>query len=93
MTSSYGRLLGHQLQRRLGRHAASRVRRVDSLVAGVDAAGLVVDSSDAAFRPGERVAVHGGSLGVARDGGFAEFVYAPPATSRSCPRRSPRVTP
>ena len=57
--------------------AASRVRRVNSLVAGVDAAGLVVESSDAAFRPGERVAVHGGSLGVARDGGFAEFVYAP----------------
>jgi acrylyl-CoA reductase (NADPH) len=56
---------------------ASRVRRVSTLVAGVDAAGTVVQSPDDAFGPGERVAVHGGSLGVARDGGFAEYVYAP----------------
>jgi acrylyl-CoA reductase (NADPH) len=56
---------------------ASRVRRLATLVAGVDAAGVVVESADAAFPPGERVAVHGGSLGVARDGGFAELVYAP----------------
>lgn len=56
---------------------ASRVRRVSTLVAGVDASGVVVESSDDTFRPGERVAVHGGSLGVARNGGFAEFVYAP----------------
>jgi len=55
----------------------SRVRRVARLVAGVDAAGVVVKSSDDVLRPGERVAVHGGSLGVARDGGFAAFVYAP----------------
>jgi putative YhdH/YhfP family quinone oxidoreductase len=55
----------------------SRVRRVSTLVAGVDAAGVVVESSDTTFLPGERVAVHGGSLGVARDGGFAEYVYAP----------------
>jgi putative YhdH/YhfP family quinone oxidoreductase len=46
-------------------------------VAGVDAAGVVVESLDDTVSPGERVAVHGGSLGVARDGGFAEFVYAP----------------
>jgi acrylyl-CoA reductase (NADPH) len=56
---------------------ASRVRRVGTLVAGVDAAGVVVESSSEAYRRGDRVAVHGGSLGVARDGGFAEFVYAP----------------
>jgi putative YhdH/YhfP family quinone oxidoreductase len=57
--------------------AGSRVRRLDALVGGIDAAGVVVESSDANYPPGERVAVHGGTMGVARDGGFAEFVYAP----------------
>jgi len=55
----------------------SRVRRVASLVGGVDAAGTVASSNDAAFPEGTRVAVHGGPLGVARDGGFAEFIYSP----------------
>jgi acrylyl-CoA reductase (NADPH) len=55
----------------------SRVRRVPSLVGGVDAAGTVVRSSNALFPDGTRVAVHGGALGVARDGGFAEFIYSP----------------
>jgi acrylyl-CoA reductase (NADPH) len=43
----------------------------------IDAAGVVVDSADATVAPGTRVAVHGGEMGVARDGGFAEQVYAP----------------
>jgi acrylyl-CoA reductase (NADPH) len=55
----------------------SRVRRVASLVGGVDAAGTVVRSNDAAFPEGTRVVAHGGTLGVARDGGFAEFIYSP----------------
>jgi acrylyl-CoA reductase (NADPH) len=55
----------------------SRVRRVKTLVGGVDAAGVIAASSDATLRAGTRVAVHGSDLGVARDGGFAEFVYAP----------------
>ena len=55
----------------------SRVRRVEQLVGGVDAAGVVVSSPDPRTPIGTRVAVHGGALGVARDGGFAEFVYAP----------------
>ncbi|MFI5035231.1 MAG: acryloyl-CoA reductase [Acidimicrobiales bacterium] len=55
----------------------SRVRRVSELVAGIDAAGTVLDSADPAVAVGARVAVHGGDLGVARDGGFAERVYAP----------------
>jgi acrylyl-CoA reductase (NADPH) len=57
--------------------APSRVRRLATLVAGIDAAGVVVQSSDDTVPVGQRVAVHGSSLGVARDGGFAEFVYAP----------------
>ena len=56
---------------------ASRVRRISSLIGGVDAAGVVAQSSDPNFPVGAPVAVHGGDLGVARDGGFAEFVYAP----------------
>jgi acrylyl-CoA reductase (NADPH) len=56
---------------------ASRVRRVPSLVGGVDASGTILESSEASLPVGTRVAVHGGNLGVARDGGFAEFVYAP----------------
>jgi acrylyl-CoA reductase (NADPH) len=55
----------------------SRVRRLDTIIGGIDAAGEVVASSHADLSVGQRVAVHGGTLGVARDGGFAEFVYAP----------------
>jgi acrylyl-CoA reductase (NADPH) len=55
----------------------SRVRRVASLVGGVDAAGTIERSSDPALPVGTRVAVHGGALGVARDGGFAQSVYSP----------------
>jgi acrylyl-CoA reductase (NADPH) len=57
--------------------APSRVRRVATLVGGVDAAGVVVASSDPGLASGTRVVVHGSDLGVGRDGGFAEFVYAP----------------
>ena len=57
--------------------AKSRVRRSNFLVGGVDAAGVVVESSNPALEIGARVAVHGGAIGVARDGGFAEYIYAP----------------
>jgi putative YhdH/YhfP family quinone oxidoreductase len=55
----------------------SRVRRVASLIGGVDAAGTVMHSSDPSLPEGTRVAVHGGALGVARDGGFAQMLYSP----------------
>jgi putative YhdH/YhfP family quinone oxidoreductase len=57
--------------------ATSRVRRVASLVGGVDAAGTVKGSTDPTLPEGTRVAVHGGALGVARDGGFAQFIFSP----------------
>lgn len=57
--------------------APSRVRRLNSLIGGVDAAGVVDVSTDEVFRRGTRVVVHGGNLGVGRDGGFAQFLYAP----------------
>ncbi|MGD1014001.1 MAG: acryloyl-CoA reductase [Acidimicrobiales bacterium] len=56
---------------------SSRVRRVPVLVGGVDAAGVVVTSTDPGIAEGTPVCVHGGDLGVARDGGFAPLVYAP----------------
>lgn len=56
----------------------SRVRRLDRLVGGVDASGTVRSSSHPAIPVGARVAVHGGVMGVARDGGFAQQVAAPP---------------
>ena len=55
----------------------SRVRRLPSLVGGVDAAGTVVHSTDPTLPEGTRVVVHGGVVGVARDGGFAQFTYSP----------------
>jgi putative YhdH/YhfP family quinone oxidoreductase len=55
----------------------SGVRRVAALVGGVDAAGVVEASSHGGPAVGQRVAVHGGDLGVGRDGGFATHVYSP----------------
>lgn len=57
--------------------APSRVRRRDTLVGGVDAAGVIESALGDDWTRGTRVAVHGGNLGVGRDGGFAEFVLAP----------------
>jgi NADPH2:quinone reductase len=45
--------------------------------AGIDVSGRVVSSSDARFRPGERVLVNGMGLGETHDGGFAQTVRVP----------------
>jgi acrylyl-CoA reductase (NADPH) len=57
----------------------SRVRRVPALIGGVDAAGTITHSEDPRLPIGTRVAVHGGELGVARMGGFAEYIATPTA--------------
>ncbi|MEM1436285.1 MAG: YhdH/YhfP family quinone oxidoreductase [Pseudomonadota bacterium] len=44
---------------------------------GIDAAGLVVESSDAAFAPGDAVIVIGFDLGMGTSGGFAERIRVP----------------
>ena len=46
-------------------------------VAGIDVAGVVAESSDSRYRPGDKVLITGYKLGVDHDGGFAEFVRAP----------------
>ncbi|HEY1761650.1 MAG TPA: acryloyl-CoA reductase [Acidimicrobiales bacterium] len=57
--------------------APSRVRRLNELVGGVDAAGVIEASSSDDLHVGDRVAVYGGDLGVGRDGGFATHLYSP----------------
>ena len=65
--------------------SGSRVRRSPRLVGGVDAAGVVEESSDPSLPTGTRVAVHGGDLGVARDGGFAQYVWSAPRYVNALP--------
>jgi putative YhdH/YhfP family quinone oxidoreductase len=56
---------------------AGKVIRRFPCVGGVDASGIVESSSDARFKPGDKVLVTGYDMGVAHDGGFAEFVRVP----------------
>lgn len=46
---------------------------------GIDAAGIVVESSDPACRPGDEVLVTGFDLGMNTSGGFAEYIRVPAA--------------
>ncbi len=46
-------------------------------VGGVDVSGVVASSSDARFKTGDAVLVTGYDMGVAHDGGFAEYVRVP----------------
>jgi NADPH2:quinone reductase len=47
------------------------------LVGGIDVSGHVESSADARFRAGDPVLVTGYELGVAQDGGYAEYVRVP----------------
>jgi acrylyl-CoA reductase (NADPH) len=47
------------------------------LIGGIDVAGVVESSADGRFQAGQRVLVTGYDLGVAQDGGYAEFVRVP----------------
>lgn len=44
---------------------------------GIDAAGVVVDSSDPAWRTGDEVICSGYDLGMNTDGGFAQYIRVP----------------
>ena len=46
---------------------------------GIDAAGVVEDSTVSAFQPGDQVIVSGYDLGMSHPGGFAEYVRVPAA--------------
>ena len=56
---------------------AGKIIRRFPCVGGVDAAGMVESSLDARFQPGDEVIVTGYDMGVAHDGGFAEYVRVP----------------
>ncbi len=54
-----------------------RILRRFPLVGGIDVAGRVATSADERFREGDPVIVTGYDLGVASDGGYAEYVRVP----------------
>ncbi|MGB7651576.1 MAG: oxidoreductase [Gallionella sp.] len=58
---------------------AGNVMRCLPCVGGIDVAGVVVSSEDARFSVGDEVLVTGYDLGVAHDGGYAEYVRVPAA--------------
>lgn len=59
-----------------GTGKAPIVRRFP-ITGGIDAAGVVVASSDSPFQPGERVIATGFGLGVSSDGGYADYLRLP----------------
>jgi NADPH2:quinone reductase len=56
---------------------AGKILRKFPLVGGIDLAGVVEQSSDARYRPGDRVLVTGCELSETRDGGYAELARVP----------------
>lgn len=56
---------------------AGKIIRRFPCVGGVDAAGVVESSQDERFKPGDEVIVTGYDMGVAHDGGFAEYARVP----------------
>jgi len=56
---------------------AGKVIRRFPCVGGVDVSGIVISSEDARFKVGDEVLVTGYEMGVAHDGGYAEYVRVP----------------
>jgi putative YhdH/YhfP family quinone oxidoreductase len=56
---------------------AGKVIRRFPCVGGIDVSGVVERSSDARFKAGDEVLVTGYDMGVAHDGGFAEYARVP----------------
>jgi putative YhdH/YhfP family quinone oxidoreductase len=54
-----------------------RILRRFPLNAGIDAAGVVLESSDARFKAGDRALANGMGLGESHDGGFAQRLRVP----------------
>ncbi|QEC48351.1 acryloyl-CoA reductase [Baekduia soli] len=69
----------------LAASATGGVAEIDVLVPGIDLAGEVVESADAAFAPGDAIVVHGYGLGTARHGGYAEYARVPSAWALPVP--------
>lgn len=56
---------------------AGKVIRRFPCVGGIDAAGIIEHSADPRFKAGDAVLVTGYDMGVAHDGGFAEYARVP----------------
>jgi acrylyl-CoA reductase (NADPH) len=56
-----------------------KIIRKYPIVAGIDAAGTVVSSAHPSFRPGDAVICTSYDMGVAHDGGYAEYCRVPAA--------------
>jgi len=60
-----------------GTGTGGRIIRKYPLIGGIDAAGVVVSSSDPRFKPGDEVICTSYDLGVAHDGGYAQMCRVP----------------
>jgi len=63
-----------------------RILRRPSCIGGIDFAGTVVSSVDPSFAVGDEVCAAGFELGVAHDGGYAEYARVPAAWLTKLPR-------
>ena len=61
----------------LSYNGTGRIMRKFPTVAGIDMAGTVDSSNDPRFKRGDKVIVTGYDMGVAHDGGYAEYVRVP----------------
>ena len=61
----------------LSYNGAGKIMRKYPTVAGIDMAGTVDTSADPRFKHGDKVIVHAYDVGVAHDGGYAEYVRVP----------------
>ena len=61
----------------LSYNGAGKIMRKYPTNAGIDMAGTVESSADSRWKRGDKVIVHGYDMGVAHDGGYAEFVRVP----------------
>ncbi|MDO8484914.1 MAG: acryloyl-CoA reductase [Candidatus Limnocylindrales bacterium] len=61
----------------LATRADGKVARISPLIPGIDLAGEVVASDDAAIAVGGAVLAHGYDLGVSRHGGYSEYQRVP----------------
>jgi acrylyl-CoA reductase (NADPH) len=73
----------------LSYNGAGKIMRKYPTVAGIDMAGTVETSADPRFRHGDKVIVHAYDMGVAHDGGYAEYARVP---ADWVVRRSPHMT-
>ncbi|MEM9255346.1 MAG: YhdH/YhfP family quinone oxidoreductase [Pseudomonadota bacterium] len=66
-------------------HGNKGVTREFPHQAGIDAAGVVEESSDPGFQPGDAVIVTGYDLGMSTAGGLAQYIRVPAAWALPCP--------